>query len=287
MRLTVFAAVAVGSVVALVGFASAANASATIDLIWADTDTDTISGGGYSSAITLRVILTAGPNGSQGAGVSVDYSEALSTLSVIGYASTPGGQLPIQIGPTTDSGTQINNINSACFPPHNCTGLAAGDSTQLGTVQFHKGGVVGSFELLSVIVGTDDVLDLSGNLISDTTTLNSAFLINAPYNPYDGDGVGDAIDNCSETSNAFQDDTDLDDCGNLCDADYNQTGIVDFGDFGFFTQCFGTANQLCMHVEPILGIGRLVSFGDFGFLAVNFGRVPGPSGTTAGTTACP
>ena len=37
MRLTVFAAAAVGSLVALVGFAGAANASATIDLIWADT----------------------------------------------------------------------------------------------------------------------------------------------------------------------------------------------------------------------------------------------------------
>ena len=42
MRLTVFAAAAVGSAVALVGFAGAANASATIDLIWADTGTNTI-----------------------------------------------------------------------------------------------------------------------------------------------------------------------------------------------------------------------------------------------------
>ena len=42
MRSTVFAAAA-SSVAALVGFAGAANASATIDLIWADTGTDTIS----------------------------------------------------------------------------------------------------------------------------------------------------------------------------------------------------------------------------------------------------
>ncbi len=35
MKLTIFAAV-VGSVAALVGFAGAANASATIDLIWID-----------------------------------------------------------------------------------------------------------------------------------------------------------------------------------------------------------------------------------------------------------
>ena len=43
MRLTVFAA-AVGSVVTLVGFAGAANASATIDLIWAATGTNGIGG---------------------------------------------------------------------------------------------------------------------------------------------------------------------------------------------------------------------------------------------------
>jgi hypothetical protein len=31
-----------------------------------------------------------------------------------------------------------------------------------------------------------------------------------------------------------QDDTDGDDCGNLCDADYNNDGIVGFPDFGIF-----------------------------------------------------
>ena len=104
---------------------------------------------------------------------------------------------------------------------------------------------------------------------------------------HDGDGVPDRLDNCLMVNNAFQDDTDLDDCGNLCDADYNQSGIVDFGDFGAFTANFGTANQVFMHVEPINAPGRVVGFGDFGFFVVNFGKVPGPSGTTAGTIACP
>ncbi|MFB3117365.1 MAG: thrombospondin type 3 repeat-containing protein, partial [Myxococcota bacterium] len=58
----------------------------------------------------------------------------------------------------------------------------------------------------------------------------------AGTNPdFDGDGVGDVIDNCSTEPNATQDDTDLDECGNLCDADYDNdgtVGIVDFGQFG-------------------------------------------------------
>jgi hypothetical protein len=107
-----------------------------------------------------------------------------------------------------------------------------------------------------------------------------------PYPDFDGDGVGDIFDNCSERVNPAQDDTDGDDCGNLCDADYDNSGTVGFGDFGFFVQCYATTNELCQHVEPIGG-GRTTGFADFGFFTAHFGTVPGPSGTTAGTTACP
>lgn len=102
----------------------------------------------------------------------------------------------------------------------------------------------------------------------------------------DGDGVADAVDNCSEHYNPSQDDTDGDACGNICDADYNQDGVVSFGDFGYFTgQCFGTDNPVCDHTEPI-GDG-VVGFGDFGRFTSMFGSVPGPSGPTTGTIACP
>ena len=176
--MTVLAAAAVIGAVALVGFAGAANASATIDLIWAGTGTNQINDVNTSSAITLRVILTAGPNGSQGAGVSVDYSEVLGTLAAIGYTSTPGGPLPLTLGTTIDTGSRIENINSACIPTWPCTGLAAGRSHQLGTVTFHKSQLFnGTLEIRSDADGpTDGVLDLAGREISATTTFNSAFL---------------------------------------------------------------------------------------------------------------
>ncbi len=101
----------------------------------------------------------------------------------------------------------------------------------------------------------------------------------------DGDGVDSPFDNCSLRANPAQDDTDGDGCGNLCDADYGQSGRVSIADFGGFLQCFGTANEACQHAEPIGG--RLVGIGDFGFFVGNFGAVPGPSGTTSGTKACP
>jgi hypothetical protein len=104
---------------------------------------------------------------------------------------------------------------------------------------------------------------------------------------FDLDGVVDELDNCSETPNTEQDDTDGDGCGNLCDADYDNNGVVGFPDFGAFTANFGTTNQLYMHAEPLDSPGRAVGFPDFGFYTANFGRTPGPSGTTSGTIACP
>jgi len=111
-----------------------------------------------------------------------------------------------------------------------------------------------------------------------------AFAGTAP--DFDSDGVGDQIDNCSTDVNTAQNDTDGDDCGNLCDCDYNQSGTCGFPDFLQFAGVFGTATDpdKC-HVEPIFPC--TVGFPDFLFLAANFGLPPGPSGTTAGTTACP
>ena len=102
---------------------------------------------------------------------------------------------------------------------------------------------------------------------------------------YDADGVDDSIDNCSEAVNAGQVDTDVDDCGNVCDADYDQTGVVGFLDLFKFGAEFGRGSPLFCHVPPIPGC--IISFADFHFLISSFSDVPGPSGTTAGTTACP
>jgi len=131
------------------------------------------------------VILTAGPAGSQGAGVSVDYSGIVG-LSVVSFASTVGGPLPLLLGTTTDTGSRVENINSASFPPTVGTGLLVGQSHQLGTVTFNKSIDVGNgtFEIRSDANGpTDDVLDLNGNVITFVTALNSAYLMNYGTHP--------------------------------------------------------------------------------------------------------
>ena len=102
---------------------------------------------------------------------------------------------------------------------------------------------------------------------------------------FDADGVADALDNCSEDTNPAQDDSDGDDCGNLCDADYDQTGIVGFLDIFKFGAEFAGGNPIFCHIPPIPGC--VVGFPSLGFLIAHFSDAPGPSGTTLGTTACP
>ena len=96
---------------------------------------------------------------------------------------------------------------------------------------------------------------------------------------FDSDGVEDQIDNCSEDVNTGQVDTDTDDCGNLCDADYDQSGIVGFPDIFLFWANPHSGNPLFCHVLPIPGC--IIGFPDFMFLMGSFSDPPGPSGTTA------
>jgi hypothetical protein len=163
----------------LVGFASTANASATVDLLWGGTATN-VSSVASSSFVTLSVVLTAGAGGSRGGGVTIDYSAALGKLAVTGFASSNPAALPIHLGSTTDTGTQIRNVNIAALPPFVGSGLLAGQSAEMGTVTFHAvTGAGGVFPITVAITATDDILDFPGNVITGTSTLNSATITSA------------------------------------------------------------------------------------------------------------
>ena len=90
----------------------------------------------------------------------------------------------------------------------------------------------------------------------------------------DGDGVDDLIDNCTLSPNPAQDDTDEDSCGNLCDADYTNSGGVNFIDFGAFSQAFATTDEEKVHEEPVPG--GTVGYPDWGFFVEAFGKPVGP-----------
>ncbi|MFK8015585.1 MAG: hypothetical protein AB8G17_09110 [Gammaproteobacteria bacterium] len=93
----------------------------------------------------------------------------------------------------------------------------------------------------------------------------------------DDDGVADAVDNCIDTSNADQRDTNLDGFGNACDADLNNDCDVNAVDLGVFRTQFFFADG---GDADFNGDGT-VSILDLGVLRSLFFAPPGPSGTTS------
>jgi hypothetical protein len=104
----------------------------------------------------------------------------------------------------------------------------------------------------------------------------------------DNDGIVDVLDNCSAKANASQNDADGDGCGNRCDQDVTQDGLVAILDFSQLALNFGSsvppAPAALDFDEPP---DHLIAIIDFSQMSLAFGGTPGPSGTTSGTTACP
>ena len=208
-------AAAMGSAVALVGFAGEVDASATVDLIWIDVsatnaignpiclrpakrncspDPRSPDGGvtinvlGVTDDFTLGVILTAGPGGSIGGGVSVDYGDALPKIGVTASRSLettqPFRYWPNMGNPPTDQPPFIDNISAYALPNIRFgLGLPPGQSAYLGTVTFHNAQPgSGAFEIAVGAFGpggTDGIANLAHQNISSTTTFNSA-LVDTP-----------------------------------------------------------------------------------------------------------
>ena len=201
-----FFAVAMGSVVALVGFAGAASASAAVDLIWIDVSNvgsngnpiclrplnrncpqlgTTLNNVAESDSITLGVIITAGAGGVIGVGVSVDYSNVLPFFSVINFrelpTANPNAWLTTSIGVTSDMPPFIDNINALSLPNLGLgIGVPAGQTAYLGTVSFRLDQAgSGTFEIAVGAFGpggTDGIGDLAHQNIASTTAFNGAFV---------------------------------------------------------------------------------------------------------------
>jgi hypothetical protein len=92
----------------------------------------------------------------------------------------------------------------------------------------------------------------------------------------DLDGLLDFADNCRSVPNSEQVDSDGDGFGNMCDADFNNDGWVNFGDFAQFSSAW-SANSEGGNVDgqfDMNGDGSL-NFGDFSLFVRGFGKAVG------------
>lgn len=102
---------------------------------------------------------------------------------------------------------------------------------------------------------------------------------------FDGDGVFDLFDNCVRRANPDQQDSDLDGFGNICDADFNDDGVVGANDVAAISSRFGVV--AAGNEEFDLDSSGVVGANDVARAANAFGQPPGPSGLAcAGTAPC-
>ncbi|MEM6641318.1 MAG: hypothetical protein AAF610_15625 [Pseudomonadota bacterium] len=96
----------------------------------------------------------------------------------------------------------------------------------------------------------------------------------------DGDGVANAIDNCSQRSNSSQLDSDGDNIGNACDADIGLPNdcTVNVIDLGVLRAAFfGTPSTANWNPDADFNGDGVVNIQDLGVLRQLFFGVPGPS----------
>jgi hypothetical protein len=107
----------------------------------------------------------------------------------------------------------------------------------------------------------------------------------------DGDGVEDFFDNCYLSSNADQKDVDHDGCGNPCDSDANNDGLVNALDLTAFKATYLKAEgNPGYNANYDATCDGLVNALDLTVFKANYLKAAGPSGFPAAqrnTTACP
>ena len=152
--------------------------------------------------------------------------------------------------------------------------------------------------LPSVATDTDGTIDAAQNFIladlggvsfwfrSATLGVGGDFIFRATIDNFvaadsDQDGVPDEFDNCTNVLNAPQRDTDGDNYGNACDADFNNDCVVNAVDLGLLRVAFfSTDGEPNWNPNADINGDGVVNVVDLGTLRSVFFQAPGPSGTT-------
>ncbi len=93
----------------------------------------------------------------------------------------------------------------------------------------------------------------------------------------DGDGIADAVDNCTLVANPDQCDSDQDGFGNRCDADLNNNGATNAQDSTLFRQQLGQSSAAPGYNVADINCNGVVNAQDSTLFRALLGAPPGPS----------
>lgn len=135
-------------------------------------------------------------------------------------------------------------------------------------------GVVVNNDSVQVRATSSSSIDTTVTATLTVGSVSSAFNI-ISGNDSDGDGIIDAFDNCTVVANADQTDTDGDNYGNACDADFDNDGFINSVDIAPFKAAYKTQGA---NIQADLNNDGIVNAGDIYPFKAMFFSAPGPSG---------
>ncbi len=246
-----------------------------------------VVGGQYSIGCTGSFTGTAGTI-LNGQSVCVRHVSAIAqttatntTLTVGSYSDTFTSTTLTTFATRNDSATAISGQSKSIFVMANDVGYTNPVSVNVTSGPAHGTAVVtgspGNQAALFVgytatagYQGQDSfTYQASDGVLSGSATVTIVVTVDA-----DNDGVLDNVDNCLGITNADQRDTNGDGYGNICDADFNNNGIVDSQDGALLKAAFGSS----AFPDRDLNGNGLVDSNDGARLKARFGLAPGPSG---------
>jgi hypothetical protein len=94
----------------------------------------------------------------------------------------------------------------------------------------------------------------------------------------DGDGVEDSFDNCTARVNPGQGDTDHDGCGDFCDFDFNNDGLIKGGEVAKAASQAGVCPAPPASCDCDFNHDGVCKGGEVALISTFAGFKPGPSG---------